>query len=59
MSVEDNTDTQQLIERLLVKAGYDVVIADNGVMGLEMLHRSEPAAGPGPARHHDARNERL
>lgn len=37
MSVEDNTDTQQLIERLLVKAGYDVVIADNGVMALEML----------------------
>src|SRR4051812_35348974 len=37
MSVEDNRDTQQLIERLLVKAGYDVIIADNGVMGLEML----------------------
>lgn len=37
MSVEDNPDTQQLIERLLVKAGYEVVIADNGVMGLDML----------------------
>ncbi|HSP06991.1 MAG TPA: ATPase, T2SS/T4P/T4SS family [Acidobacteriota bacterium] len=37
MSVEDNRDTQQLIERLLTKAGYDVIVADNGVIGLEML----------------------
>ena len=37
MSVEDNRDTQQLIERLLTKAGFDVIIADNGLIGLEML----------------------
>jgi type IV pilus assembly protein PilB len=37
MSVEDNRDTQQLIERLVTKAGYDVMVADNGMRGLEML----------------------
>src|SRR5687768_11933580 len=44
MSVEDNRDTQQLIERLLGKAGYDVIIGDNGVMGLELLinHNRRP-----------------
>jgi CheY-like chemotaxis protein len=33
MSIEDNRDTQQLIERLLSGRGYDAVIADNGLKG--------------------------
>ncbi len=37
MSIEDNRDTQQLIERLLSGRGYDVVIADNGLKGIQML----------------------
>ena len=37
MSVEDNRDTQQLIERLLAGRGFDVIVAENGLKGLEML----------------------
>lgn len=37
MSVEDNRDTQQLVQRLLERAGYEVMLAENGVKGLEML----------------------
>jgi type IV pilus assembly protein PilB len=37
MSVEDNRDTQQLIQRLLERAGYEVMLAENGLRGLEML----------------------
>ena len=37
MSIEDNRDTQQLIERLLSGRGYDVVIAENGLKGIQML----------------------
>lgn len=37
MSVEDNRDTQQLIQRLLERAGYEVMLAENGIKGLEML----------------------
>jgi type IV pilus assembly protein PilB len=37
MSVEDNRDTQQLIERLLGGRGYDVVVAENGIKGLQIL----------------------
>jgi type IV pilus assembly protein PilB len=37
MSVEDNRDTQQLIERLLSGRGYDCIVAENGMKGLQML----------------------
>lgn len=37
MSVEDNRDTQQLIQRLLERAGYEIMTAENGIRGLEML----------------------
>lgn len=37
MSVEDNPDTQQLIQRLLDRAGYEVSTSENGVKGLESL----------------------
>lgn len=38
MSIEDNRDTQQLIERLLSARGYDVVVADNGLNSTRVRH---------------------
>src|SRR5438105_12280175 len=41
LSVEDNRDTQQLIQRLLERAGYEVLMAEHGVRAMEMLVTQE------------------
>src|SRR5437667_37431 len=41
LSVEDNRDTQQLIQRLLERAGYEVLIAEHGLRAMDMLVTEE------------------
>jgi CheY-like chemotaxis protein len=40
--VEDNQDNQDLMRFLLERAGYEVMLADNGLDGLETARREKP-----------------
>lgn len=42
--VEDDPDMQDILERTLQGAGYEVTCADNGRIGLEKLHKISPDA---------------
>ncbi len=43
LSVDDEPDILRLIERLLSKSGYDVVTAESGSEGLEMIKKLKPS----------------
>jgi CheY-like chemotaxis protein len=40
--VEDNRDLRDLMEVLLKSSGYETMTAENGAVGLEMMHRRLP-----------------
>lgn len=42
LTVDDDPDTQNLIKRYLVKNNYEVITADNGFKGLEVLQETKP-----------------
>jgi type II secretory ATPase GspE/PulE/Tfp pilus assembly ATPase PilB-like protein/DNA-binding response OmpR family regulator len=42
LSIDDSRDTLNLIERFLASSGYDVITADSGLMGLEMVAKARP-----------------
>jgi len=42
LSIDDDQDMLRLIERLLASSGYDVITADSGPKGLEMVGQVKP-----------------
>jgi diguanylate cyclase (GGDEF)-like protein len=42
--VEDSATQAEMLRRLLVKEGYEVVVANNGAEGLERLQQQKPSA---------------
>ena len=40
--IEDDLDLQKVVARRLEKEGYDVICADNGLEGLELVSKGRP-----------------
>ncbi len=41
--VEDNEMNRDMLSRRLIRRGYEVILAENGVSGVRMAQESEPA----------------
>ena len=43
LCIEDNPDTQRMLTFILVRAGYDVITADDGLQGIQKARAWRPA----------------
>jgi CheY-like chemotaxis protein len=40
--VEDNEMNRDMLSRRLIRRGYEVIMAENGQLGIDMVHREQP-----------------
>ncbi len=43
MYIEDNADNQRLVQKVLRAKGYDIILAEDGITGYEMIKQYQPA----------------
>ncbi len=55
--IEDEPEMIDLVRLILNRRGYEIIGANGGREGLDMVRAADP--GPGPARPDDARYGRL
>lgn len=41
--IEDNADNRRLVQKVLLAKGYDILLAEDGVSGFEMIKLHNPA----------------